>query len=471
MNVAFQTFGCRLNRAEALDLEARLVAEGHIVVPLDGGQPPDLIVIRGCSVTAKAERDCRKAIARLRARFPSARIEITGCLSGNSTPPLPHSPTLNSSLSTLHSSLSAPVPLRTARAYLKIQDGCSGRCSFCIVPSFRGALRSVPFGQVLARAREFLSAGYREIVVTGCNLALYRDSGHGLADVLAALATLGTDPTARVGTDPKARVGTDPIRSHRVRLSSLEPGVCDAAVLDAFAAHPNICRFIHLSVQSGSVPILARMNRPYSIDAVDRFCANATHALGRRLALGADIITGFPGETEADFAATRDFILRHPFTNLHVFPYSERTGTPAATMDGRVPPAIRRTRARELENIGRTKREAFASSFIGQEVEVCIERNATGWTAEYLKCTIKDFNDPNDLNDPKDLNDLKDLKDLKDPKDLKDLKDPKDLNDLKDLKDLRDLKKASCRLSRRSLIKARVVSADGDSLVAIPSEG
>lgn len=392
MNVAFQTFGCRLNRAEALDHEARLNAEGHVTVSLEGDTPPDLIVVRGCSVTAKAERDCRKAIARLRARFPSARIEITGCLNA----PLP------SSLPPLPSSL-FPIPLRTARAYLKIQDGCSGRCAFCIVPSFRGKPRSVPFGQVLARAQAFLSVGYREIVVTGCNLALYRDSGHGLADVLASLATMGTDP----------------MRTHRVRLSSLEPGVCDKAVLDAFAAHPNICRFMHLSVQSGSNPVLARMNRPYSIEAVDRFCDAAAQALGARLALGADIITGFPGETDADFAATRDFILRHPFSNLHVFPYSERPGTPAAAMEGAIAPAVRRMRAKELEDIGRAKREAFARSFLGQEVEVCIERDGCGWTAEYLRCSIKDSKD----------------------------------------------------LKRRSLVKGRVVKIGGDQLDTIPSAG
>ncbi len=353
VKIAFQTFGCRLNRAEALDQEARYAAEGHEVVALDDACSPDVIVVRGCSVTAKAERDCRKAIAHLRARFPSARIELTGCLSGASEAP---------------SEDAAPqtIPTRTARAYLKVQDGCSCKCTFCIVPSFRGPPRSVPFAQALSRARAFLDAGYREIVVTGCNLALYRDAGRGLADLLASLADL-------------------PVR---VRLSSLEPGVCDAAILDAFAARPNICRFIHLSVQSGSDRILKRMGRPYAIAAVDSFCYAAVERLGPRIALGADIITGFPGETDADFTATRDFISRHSFSNLHVFPYSERPGTTAAAMDGAVPVAVRRARAKELDAIGAAQRKAFAASFLGRNVEVCIERGNTGWTAEYLKCTF-----------------------------------------------------------------------------------
>ena len=409
MNVAFQTFGCRLNKTEALDQEARLLAEGHAIVnldkglsPLAQGLSPDVIVVRCCSVTAKAERDCRRAIARLRAQFPSARIEITGCLADQSPNPansLPHSPAIPQS-----------IPLRTARAYLKTQDGCSGKCAFCIVPSFRGKPRSIPFDQILARARAFLSAGYRELVVTGCNLALYRDSGHGLPDVLSALATVGTDP---------APVGTDPAPAHRVRLSSLEPGICDDAVLDAFAAHPNICRFLHLSVQSGSDIVLKRMNRPYAIESVDRFCDDAAARLGERLSLGADIITGFPGETEDDFAATLGFVRRHPFSNLHVFPYSERPGTPAADMDGKVPPAVRRARARELDALGREKRTAFARSFLGRTVEVCAERSGSGWTGEYLKCKVLGAG-----------------------------RDPKDFP------------------VRRSLVAARVVRADGDRLTA-----
>ena len=379
MTVAFKTFGCRLNRAEALDLEARYRADGHAVVPLEGTVPgPDLIVVRGCSVTAKAQRDCEKEIARLRARFPKARIQVTGCLPNKGTVPpemgtVPQPSTFNVQPSTFN------VPLATSRAYLKIQDGCSGKCAFCIVPQFRGRPVSVPFGDVLARARAFLDAGYRELVVTGCNLALYRSDGHGLADVLSALAEMGTVP-AEMGTVPR----------HRVRLGSLEPGLCDTAVLDAFAAHPNICRFIHLSLQSGSDAVLRRMNRPYAADAVARFCDEAVRRLGPRLSLGADVIAGFPGETDADHEQTRVLLSRYAFSNLHVFPYSERPGTPAATMDGALPRAVRLARARELEALGHAQRAAFARTFPGQTVQVCVEKDGLhGWTDEYLPCKLK----------------------------------------------------------------------------------
>lgn len=357
MRIAFKTFGCRLNRAEALDAEAQAEAAGHQVVALGAAGAPDVIVVRGCSVTEKAQRDCEREIARLRRRFPAAEVRLAGCL--------PAAPAARRPAE-------GPIPLRTSRAYLKVQDGCSGRCAFCIVPRFRGPPVSVPFADVLARARAFLGAGYRELVVTGCNLALYRSAGLGLPGLLAALAELPGAP-------------------HRVRLGSLEPGICDDALLDAVAAHPNICRFLHLSLQSGSSRVLRRMGRPYAAEDVSAFCARAVRRLGPRLALGADVIAGFPGETDEDHAATQVFLSgsHARFARLHVFPYSERPGTPAAEMDGALPRAVRRARARELAALGRRQRATFAQSFVGQEVEVCVERGgARGWTAEYLPCRL-----------------------------------------------------------------------------------
>lgn len=363
MTVAFTTFGCRLNHAEALDAEARIAAAGHVVVPLDAAAPPDFIVVRGCSVTAKAQRDCEKAIARLRLRFPSSCVVPTGCL--------PQAVPLPGELAATDAGLAdGAIPMRTSRAYLKVQDGCSCSCAYCIVPSFRGRPMSVPFTDAIARASAFLAAGFREIVVTGCNLALYRDSGRGLPDLVSAIAEL-------------------PCQSpHRVRLGSIEPGLCDGGLLDAIAAHPNVCRFIHLSLQSASNAMLKRMGRPYSASDVESLCVEARNRLGPRLALGCDVIAGFPGETADDHAATMDFISRHAFTNVHAFPYSERPGTAAAAMDGAVPPGVRHARAKDLDAIGLDLRAAFAKAFHGQTVEVCVERDGNGWTAEYLRCIL-----------------------------------------------------------------------------------
>ena len=401
MKVAFVTFGCRLNRAESLDLEARYRAAGHEIIDLGGPRPvaaeepvtggprscaaetPDLILVRGCSVTAKAQRDCEKTIAHLRARFPTSEIRPIGCLpNAQSTGTVPAIsmgtvPTISGSVP--HNM--GPVPMQTSRAYLKIQDGCSGKCAFCIVPHFRGAPVSVPFDEITVRMKSYLAAGYREIVLTGCNLSLYHSGSHNLASLLAALAELGSVPPTG---------GPRSCAAARIRIGSLEPGPWCDNILDIMADHPNICRFLHLSLQSGSNRILKRMNRPYEITWAERFCTMARERLGPDLALGADIITGFSGETDEDFEATRAFLVRHAFSNLHVFPYSERPGTPAATMDGAIPRSVRLVRARNLTALGRAQRAAFAQTFLGREVEVCVERGGEhGWTDAYLPCTWK----------------------------------------------------------------------------------
>ncbi len=382
MKVAFVTFGCRLNRAESLDLEARYRAAGHEIIDLGGPRSraatiPDLILVRGCSVTAKAQRDCEKAIAHLRIRFPTSEIRPLGCLPNAQTgTPNPQPTTHNSQLTT-----PALVPTSTSRAYLKIQDGCSGKCTFCIVPHFRGAPVSVPFDEITVRMKSYLAAGYREIVLTGCNLSLYHSVNHNLASLLVALAELGSVPQTG---------GPRSCAAARIRIGSLEPGPWCDDILEVMVEHPNICRFLHLSLQSGSDRILKRMNRPYEITWAEQFCTAARERLGPDLALGADVITGFPGETEEDFEATRAFLERHAFSNLHVFPYSERPGTPAATMDGTVPRSVRLVRARNLTALGRAQRAAFAQTFLGREVEVCVERGGEhGWTDSYLPCKWK----------------------------------------------------------------------------------
>ena len=385
MKIALVTFGCRLNRAEALDLEASLAAAGHEIIPLPQGSDPiptspdpipqgsdptparsdpipqgsdpipDLIIVRGCSVTAKAQRDCEKTISQLRQRFPLSQIRITGCLpsaqgsdpiSQGSDPislrsdPMPQGsgpillgsdPLMQWGQTLMVQWGQTPVPTSTSRAYLKIQDGCNGKCSFCIVPHFRGPPISIPSADVIARAEAFMAADYHEIVVTGCNLSLYHSNGIGLADLIASLANL-----SQLGSDPMP-IGSDPMLKCRIRLGSLEPGMMGPGILDVLEAHTNVCRFLHLSVQSGSDRILSAMNRPYRIAEVSEFVQAARRRLGQRIMLGADIITGFPGETEEDFISTRRFLSDGDFANVHVFPFSERPGTPAATMEGSVP--------------------------------------------------------------------------------------------------------------------------------------
>ena len=417
--VAFVTFGCRLNKAEALDLESTYAASGWEIVTLKHGNHkeckthcdnaphteakqqaiPDLIIVRGCSVTARAQRDCEKSIAHLREQFPNTPIKITGCLNiANETKT--HSPEScdkpqpkivasadESASHLIYNTASFTEHYPLSRAYLKVQDGCSGKCAFCIVPSFRGKPVSVPFHEVVARARKFLDAGFREIVLTGCNLCLYHSEGRGIAELAAELASLESP-------------------GHRIRLGSVEPGICDSRIIDAMESAPNICRFLHLSLQSASDRILRLMRRPYTAEQVFAFCSSASKRLGDRMAFGADIISGFPGETDSDHEATKQFLStplspfdnnalhqdqeRHStFIHLHVFPYSERPGTEAATLPNAIPPETRRVRAREIETIGAENRLHFARRLVGQTVTVCIEKDGNGRTDEYLRCNLR----------------------------------------------------------------------------------
>lgn len=362
MKVCFETFGCRLNKAEALEMEADYLAKGWELT--ERHDDADLVVVRGCSVTSRAQRDCEKLIAHLRRKYPKTPVRVCGCLGAKL--PAPRSD-LRASISKLPAPGPNAVPTRTAKAYLKVQDGCSGACTFCIVPRFRGASVSVAFDEVLDRAKRFVEAGYHEIDVTGCNLALYASGGCRLPELVAALAEVSPDC--------------------RIRLGSLEPGACARETAAAMAAHENVCRFLHVPVQSGSNRILREMRRPYSVRDVETLVAEAEKRMPD-LGLGCDLMTGFPGEGEGDFAATEGLLRRLPFNLAHVFPYSTRPGTLAAAFAGAVPRDVRVSRAHRLSALAAEKRLAFARRFLGRTVEIVVERKTKteGWTGEYLRC-------------------------------------------------------------------------------------
>lgn len=373
MKVCFETFGCRLNKAEALQMEAEYLAKGWELT--EKHSEADLFVVRGCSVTARAQYECEKLISHLRRRYPIVPLRICGCLENKDQPfssrhlvkqPKAQAARQAGDQADRRSAI-PPLPVRTARAYLKVQDGCSGNCTFCIVPKFRGASVSVPLTGLIDTSRRFIDAGYHEIVVTGCNLSLYASEGKRLPDLIAALAELSPDC--------------------RIRIGSLEPGGCALETVRAVAEHPNICRFLHIPIQSGSNRILTAMKRPYLIRDVEALITSAVKHLPG-LGLGCDLMTGFPDESDLDFDATKGLLRRYPFNNAHIFHYSERPGTLAMTFGGTVPRSIRRTRAHKLASIARESRAKFARSFVGKTVAIVVEDKSkpVGWTDEYLKC-------------------------------------------------------------------------------------
>ena len=354
MKVRFETFGCRLNRAEALAMQAGFESRGWETA--EHASDADLIVVRGCSVTARAQRDCEKFVEMLRKSFPMKRLIVTGCMKEKKNEFI------------LKDVPKDKIPTFTSRAYLKVQDGCAGQCAFCIVPRFRGAPVSVPFDEAVAKASRFIEAGYHEIVVTGCNLSLYSSQGKRFPDLVDALASIAPE-------------------SCRIRIGSLEPGAGAIDTVNAMAAHENVCRHLHLAVQSGSPKILASMHRPYTVSDIDDLTSEAKRLMPG-IALGCDMIAGFPQETETDHYSSIAFVNRIGFTKGHVFKYSERPGTLAASFSGRVAHEIRSRRAHELANAIDKMRIAAAKSFIGRTVRIVVEDEAAvaGWTGEHFWC-------------------------------------------------------------------------------------
>ena len=355
MKVRFETFGCRLNRAEALQREADFLAAGWELV--HDFMDADLVVVRGCSVTAKAQAECEHLIARIRRKRPDAKVLVEGCLRDKGgDDPLPPSD-------------GSALPKRTARAFLKAQDGCSCHCSFCIVPQFRGKPQSTPFDDLLRRAERLRDeAGYGEIVLTGCNLSLYSSGGKRLPDLVSALAALG---------------------GFRLRLGSIEPGAVAKETVAAVAESPNVCRSLHLSAQSASSTVLGAMRRSYGTQELESLLARVGTLLPN-CGLGCDIMTGFPGETEMDFRQSAAFVARHRFSNVHAFPFSRRPGTVAASLPKQCDHETRSERAHEIADIARRNRADFAAAFRNREVEIVVEdeEDVAGWTSEYLWCTV-----------------------------------------------------------------------------------
>jgi len=355
MKVRFETFGCRLNRAEALQREADFLAAGWERV--DDFMDADLVVVRGCSVTSKAQAECERLVARIRRKRPDAKVLVEGCLHDKGgDDPLPPSD-------------GSALPKRTARAFLKAQDGCSCHCSFCIVPQFRGEPQSTPFDDLLRRAERLRDeGGYGEIVLTGCNLSLYASGGKRLPDLVAALAALG---------------------GFRLRLGSIEPGAVAEETVAAAAESPNVCRSLHLAVQSASNAVLRAMRRPYGTQELESLLSRIG-ALLPDCGLGCDIMTGFPGETELDFRLSAAFVARHRFSNVHAFPFSRRPGTVAAALPRQCDHDTRSKRAHEIAAIARRIRADFATALCNREVEIVVEdeENVAGWTSEYIWCKV-----------------------------------------------------------------------------------
>jgi threonylcarbamoyladenosine tRNA methylthiotransferase MtaB len=389
--VALATLGCRLNQVDTQQIQAGLEARGFEAVSLDG--PADVVIVNTCTVTARAEFSDRQAIRRACRANPAARVVVTGCwaetspddvarvggvdlvvgnadkhrlpelvdalLSGRAASPRLSVADLAGARLT-----AVDLPSRAsgrARAFVKVQDGCQHRCAFCIVPFARGASRSLAPSAVLDQVRDLLGHGHLEVVLTGIDL------GHYGADLV---------PRASLAGLVRALGAIDGLRW--LRLSSLLPAYFGGELLDALSSSPVVAPHFHVPLQSGSDRVLRAMRRPYTV-AMYRRVIDRLGAAFPRLGLGADVLVGFPGETEEDFAATVALVEALPFTYLHVFPYSARRGTDAAAHAGRVDGATLTRRAAALRALGEAKAAAFRRSLGGRIEDVLVlERRARG---------------------------------------------------------------------------------------------
>ncbi len=369
------TFGCRLNAFESEVIRCAAVAAG-----LTGA-----VILNTCAVTAEAERQARQAIRRARRRYPKARIVVTGCaahLSPERYAALPEVDRVLDNQAKLHpqsylpEAALLPDPIETAphlvdgfegkcRAFLQVQQGCDHRCTFCIIPYARGASRSLPMGAIVDQARHLVAADYREIVLTGVDLTAYG------AD-LPGTPSLGQMVRRLLAAVPELR---------RLRLSSLDPAEIDAELWRLLAEEKRLMPHLHLSLQAGDDLVLKRMKRRHSRGQAIAVAKRARE-LRPEVALGADLIAGFPTETEEMFRHTLDLIDECGLAFVHVFPYSVRAGTPAARMP-QLPDAVIKERAAGLRAAGEIALAAALSARVGSETDVLIERPGLGRAAFY----------------------------------------------------------------------------------------
>jgi threonylcarbamoyladenosine tRNA methylthiotransferase MtaB len=391
-------------------MEEALLRRGYRVVGWE--EPATVKVLNTCTVTAKTDRSCRHEARRAKRRDPEARVVVTGCFAQVAAEQVAAIPEVDLVLGNLdkhrladhlESLLSGP-PMRVrapdcvvtpydgsrafegefvshfsgyTRAFLKVQNGCDARCSYCVIPEARGPSRSMPLARVLEQVRLLGEQGYREVVLTGIHLGAWgRDTGEGtLADLLRGLLSV--------------------TEVDRFRLSSTEPREVNDAVLavmhdggERFAPH------FHVPLQSGADAVLRRMNRPYRtaeyaarVEAIRRTFPDA--------AIGADVIVGFPGENEEEFARTFAFVESLPLTYLHVFAYSDRPGTPASAMPAKVSPEVIASRSERLRALGAAKNDAFQARFAGRRLSALVlqrpaeDGRLVALTGNYLEVLVR----------------------------------------------------------------------------------
>jgi len=398
-SISFYTLGCKLNQAETAALNH--AAKEHGYTPVDFEEPADVMVVNSCTLTNRADRKTRQALYQARRLSPDGIVVLAGCFPQVNPETSPEIKGIDIVLGTrdkfdLFSTIKdfekdreqqvhiSPVnnherlnsafvaaPDRT-RAFLKIQEGCNNFCTYCIVPYARGNPVSRDFDNTIEEAQRLAKGGYKEIVLSGIDIGAYVDEGRHLIDVVKAL---------------EAIKGLE-----RIRISSIEMNTLTDDLIKHIGTSKKVMPHFHLSLQSGSDTILTTMERKYlTADLTKK--VETIHKYIPQASIGTDVIVGFPGENDALFCETVDYIKKTAFSYLHVFRYSARKGTPAATMKGQVPEMGKKARANILDDTDRNLRSSYAKQFIGTRQSVLWERHEEGFlyglTPHYITVKIE----------------------------------------------------------------------------------
>ena len=425
-SVAFHNLGCKVNSYEAEVMQQLLQEKGYLIVPFD--KKADIYIVNTCTVTNIADRKSRQMLHRARQLNPDAVVAAVGCyvqtgreqlekddsvdlIIGNNRKKdiaaileefmsernrdvqegagrsvgLEHEPDKNLHGTTVldiahtceYEEMTLKRPAEHTRAYIKIQDGCNQFCSYCAIPYARGRVRSRQADSILEEVRGIAAAGFREVVLTGIHLSSYcMDTGASLVELAERLQEVEG--------------------ISRIRLGSLEPRIITEETAGRLAAIPGLCPHFHLSLQSGCDTTLKRMNRHYT---TGEYCQSVEYLrkyFGRP-AITTDVIVGFPGETEDEFAQTKAFLEKVCFYEMHIFKYSRRAGTAAASMPGQVSEQVKAQRSEELFAMERRQSREFRRAYIGNEAEVLLEERMDteggayimGHTRDYVKVAVK----------------------------------------------------------------------------------
>ncbi len=393
---SLHTLGCRLNQAETAIIANSLVARGFEIVEF--GERADVTVINTCTVTEQADAKCRQAVRQALRKNAETFVAVVGCYAQQSVATIAAIDGVDLVIGNEHKLRvaefvgdlakhgraqvvhSANLPEKeftietdglynfNTRANLKIQDGCNYFCSFCIIPTVRGRARSRSFEDILREARNLTAAGHRELVLTGVNIGTYKNDCKSLLKVIEALEQIE---------------GLD-----RIRISSIEPTTIGAELVRYMASSEKLCHYLHIPLQSGNDRILNAMKRKHTIKPFAKFVEWAAKTVPD-IGLGTDVMVGFPGETDAEFADTREVLTELPFFYFHVFTYSDRPGTPSASIKAKVLHPIKKERTRNLTELSARKRRAFGAANVGRTLGVLFETREDGYWAGYTESYIR----------------------------------------------------------------------------------